>query len=160
MTNLRVTAHLALEQFFQCHYCGVRMRFPRHHHEVRPTRMTQEHLQPSGQGGSDEITNKVASCSRCNVMRGDLDYDVFKEALGQMFQIEFIRMHWHTNDLELYRLLRKMFRYQVDVILSRECAEAAQRVQKRRHKVETYIDEAILLLAASAAMPLPRQGIP
>lgn len=53
----------------RCHYCGCAL-----HRES----VTREHIVPQSSGGSDDASNIVMACKRCNGSRGTSDYASFK----------------------------------------------------------------------------------
>lgn len=55
-----------------CHYCCVSFRS-----KDSTYRATVDHVVPKKKGGTNELTNLVAACSRCNNAKGELDYDEF-----------------------------------------------------------------------------------
>lgn len=63
-----------------CHYCSRRMLSYRENasKEERLLMITTDHIVPKLLGGPDEDTNYVYACSRCNVLKGTLPYEVFK----------------------------------------------------------------------------------
>ena len=110
------------------------MRWPRYTHVIKPTTVTKEHLKAKHHNGTDDISNLAAACSRCNVMRGHMDIDVFRSILTKLFTIEYIKQNWHSTEPNVERFIRKIFQYEVDVALAHENEEAAARVVTRRHK--------------------------
>ena len=54
---------LAGQQNWRCCYCGVRM-------EDGASEPTFEHIVPRARGGTDDETNLVIACRRCNSNRG------------------------------------------------------------------------------------------
>lgn len=56
----------------ECHYCGV---------SLDGKSVTFDHIKARSKGGSNTPKNLVPSCSECNMKKGELDYEVFKEAM-------------------------------------------------------------------------------
>jgi 5-methylcytosine-specific restriction endonuclease McrA len=54
---------LAGQQNWRCCYCGIRM-------EGGPSEPTFEHIVPRARGGTDDESNLVIACRRCNSNRG------------------------------------------------------------------------------------------
>jgi len=50
---LRVRAEVLQRDYYTCHYCGMEAN-------------TADHLIPISKGGTDEATNMVACCTKCN----------------------------------------------------------------------------------------------
>ncbi|MCA9365620.1 HNH endonuclease [Candidatus Kaiserbacteria bacterium] len=119
------------------------MRFPTGLHSTKPTTMTQEHIVPLSHNGKDDESNIVASCSRCNVMRGTLNYDLFVKILEQLFTLDYVRKNWHTSDPYLYRTFKKILYYQVDVAMSKVSKEAAFRVVERKSKLLKMVSKTV-----------------
>lgn len=56
----------------RCHYCGC---------PLCAETATREHIVPQSSGGSDDASNIVMACRRCNGSRGTSDYATFKAAM-------------------------------------------------------------------------------
>jgi 5-methylcytosine-specific restriction endonuclease McrA len=61
---------LRKKQDNQCYYCGRQMNGRPGDHR-NPAGATLDHLTPLSRGGTDDETNLVASCWRCNQQKGD-----------------------------------------------------------------------------------------
>lgn len=57
-----------------CCYCGACVE--------DEAKLTLDHLKPYSKGGSNEATNLVTCCSRCNSSRGNRSYTKFSEAVA------------------------------------------------------------------------------
>lgn len=77
---------------FQCCYCGCRMMV----HQSFPSleAFSLDHSVPLAAGGDNEMSNIVICCHSCNIVKGTMTGDTFKELLGSISP----------------RLKRKMFR--------------------------------------------------
>jgi len=64
---------LRKEQGFKCYYCE------RNFGKTKLTHCTIDHVQPVSRGGKDDWENMVAACYRCNVMKGNLNYEEFAD---------------------------------------------------------------------------------
>ena len=60
---------LYLRDGLACCYCGATLE--------DGTVLTLDHLQPRSQGGSNDSTNLVTACMRCNSARADRDWQTF-----------------------------------------------------------------------------------
>ena len=58
----------------ECVYCGS---------NVEDTKLTLDHLIPYSMGGSNDQTNLVTCCHRCNSSRGTRDWRLFAESVAQ-----------------------------------------------------------------------------
>lgn len=110
------------------------MRWPHQTHEIKPTTVTKEHILARHHKGGDERENLAAACCRCNVMKSNIDTELFISILEKLFQVEFIRMYWHTTDRNTSRFIRKIFQYEIDVAMARRDKEAAARVFEQTPK--------------------------
>lgn len=54
----RVRREVLQRDYFTCHYCGQEAN-------------TVDHLIPISKGGTDEATNMVAACNKCNASKRD-----------------------------------------------------------------------------------------
>lgn len=45
---------------------------------IRGQMCSEEHIRPKSKNGTDEYSNITWACQRCNSMRGNLDYDIFR----------------------------------------------------------------------------------
>ena len=57
-----------------CAYCGATVE--------DGAKLTLDHLTPHSQGGSNEATNLVTACQRCNSSRGDRSVETFVAGLA------------------------------------------------------------------------------
>ncbi|MEN9920649.1 MAG: hypothetical protein RL538_542 [Candidatus Parcubacteria bacterium] len=110
------------------------MRWPRHTHATKPTTVTKEHVLARHHKGGDERENLAAACCRCNVMKSDIDTELFIAIIDKLFEVAFIRKHWHTTDKNTFRFIRKIFRYEVDATMATRDKEAAFRVAEQAPK--------------------------
>ncbi|MFM5151325.1 HNH endonuclease [Aeromonas hydrophila] len=80
MGNIAKQRHqAAVRQYFHCFYCGLPMweaspaalmqQYRLTPAEARLLQCTREHLQPRGEGGSNQPANIVAACQHCNSTR-------------------------------------------------------------------------------------------
>ena len=80
MGNIAKQRHqAAVRQYFHCFYCGLPMweaspaalmqQYRLTPAEARLLQCTGEHLQPRGEGGSNQPANIVAACQHCNSTR-------------------------------------------------------------------------------------------
>ena len=58
----------------ECAYC---------HSNIEDTKLTLDHLIPYSEGGSNDQTNLVTCCHRCNSSRGTRDWRLFAESVAQ-----------------------------------------------------------------------------
>lgn len=58
----------------ECAYCGS---------NIEDAKMTLDHLTPYSLGGSNDQTNLVTCCHRCNSSRGNRDWRLFAESVAQ-----------------------------------------------------------------------------
>lgn len=58
-----------------CAWCG--------HSVEQGARLQLDHLTPVSAGGTNEATNLVTSCARCNAARGDRPVEVWAEAVAE-----------------------------------------------------------------------------
>ena len=56
----------------RCAYCGKELG----------TRWHVDHIQPLSRGGSDDIGNMNPACIRCNLRKGGLTVEEFREEIG------------------------------------------------------------------------------
>lgn len=57
----------------ECAYCGS---------NIEDTKLTLDHLIPYSMGGSNDQTNLVTCCHRCNSSRGTRDWRLFAESVA------------------------------------------------------------------------------
>ena len=73
---------------FRCHYCKAELllSFDRRlrcgTYRVPPNFATIDHLMPVSRGGSDDLSNLVRCCFRCNVLKGAMTEKEFKDAIS------------------------------------------------------------------------------
>lgn len=69
--------NLWLEQFcnLNCFYCNIETS--PHHEDGTHNKTTIDHLIPISRGGSDEWSNLVISCFRCNNLKKNLTLEEF-----------------------------------------------------------------------------------
>lgn len=60
----------------ECAYCGS---------NIEDAKMTLDHLTPYSMGGSNDQTNLVTCCHRCNSSRGNRDWKEFAESVAQYY---------------------------------------------------------------------------
>lgn len=60
----------------ECAYC---------HSNIEDTKLTLDHLIPYSEGGSNDQTNLVTCCHRCNSSRGTKDWKEFAESVAQYY---------------------------------------------------------------------------
>lgn len=61
----------------KCHYCGQPLAMDTFH---------MDHVHPKALGGKDK-DNLVGACSDCNLAKGNLDLEDFREKLGMAMRI-------------------------------------------------------------------------
>lgn len=66
-----IRLQIAARDGLVCHYCSA---------AVKPSSFTVDHIVPVYKGGSDDLSNLVACCRRCNSKKGTKDYTEFKGA--------------------------------------------------------------------------------
>ena len=64
-----------------CHYCKRPMLDPKTtmSAEEKAKARTVDHVVPRADGGSDDPSNLVWACGRCNCLRGTMPYEAFEE---------------------------------------------------------------------------------
>lgn len=67
------------EQGGRCYYCGTAMTWDRRQDSTDPKRATLEHMTPLVRGGPHAKQNCCAACSGCNVAKGKMTAEEFKE---------------------------------------------------------------------------------
>jgi 5-methylcytosine-specific restriction endonuclease McrA len=65
--KIGIMFQLAARQGMTCHYCGVELTAPSQHCATMPT---LDHVVAKKNGGTDELSNLVLCCSRCNSRKG------------------------------------------------------------------------------------------
>lgn len=70
--TLRKLHRIALEQDLRCAYCSE--PFGNYVDEANPT---LDHVVPQAKGGSNDPSNLVAACARCNHAKGDMSVEAF-----------------------------------------------------------------------------------
>jgi hypothetical protein len=67
--------YIAVTQYFRCYYCHRLMDMDGHTESQRQHgySFTVEHVLPRSRGGTNELSNKVASCYRCNTLRNYIE---------------------------------------------------------------------------------------
>lgn len=69
-----IRLQIAARDGLVCHYCSA---------TVKPSSFTVDHIVPVFKGGTDDLSNLVACCRRCNSKKGTKDYTDFKGAACQ-----------------------------------------------------------------------------
>lgn len=78
---------LAEAQNNLCPYCQFPMAIPSVAESVKGSNlMTIEHVIPRSLGGTDEETNLVAACKKCNSMRSNYDHLIFARIIQNELQ--------------------------------------------------------------------------
>jgi 5-methylcytosine-specific restriction endonuclease McrA len=75
---------LNLRDGFKCAYCGKDLK------DSSPRDVTLDHLLPRSCGGSNEATNLITACLRCNSQRGNRPYADYATG-GAIDRIEQLR---------------------------------------------------------------------
>ena len=78
---LRALVH---QQEYRCFYCDETMIYEKRHDDDKyrnPRRATRDHVIPLSRGGPNEAHNIVAACLGCNMAKGDMTAEEFKESL-------------------------------------------------------------------------------
>lgn len=74
----------------RCFYCRRTMLSSSYNTDpnpiIRGLSTTAEHVQCRAHGGGNESTNLVPACSRCNNLRGHLNYDIFSTFARHVLQ--------------------------------------------------------------------------
>lgn len=85
---MRPVLTVARQQNYVCWYCEHPMIRHQHIAGVPTARdaLTQDHVTPRVLGGQTTVTNLVAACCQCNFMRGETDYQAFKNILDKWFR--------------------------------------------------------------------------
>ncbi len=67
--------YVAVSQYYRCHYCDRLMDMGPIGDQDRQNgyTCTVEHVLPRSRGGTNELSNKVASCYRCNTLRNYIE---------------------------------------------------------------------------------------
>lgn len=60
-------------EVIECHYCGKRLYW---------FGMTLDHVVPRAAGGSDDLSNLVLCCCKCNRKKGALPYAAFVQQVA------------------------------------------------------------------------------
>ena len=107
MTNGQRLLRIAARQNDRCCFCHLLMIPCTGIHPLTPDTMTREHVIPVAYGGQDHDSNYLASCHRCNSLRGTLHFDLFAKIVQGLFTDDGFQEHWHTTDEFIVRLLRK-----------------------------------------------------
>ena len=74
--RLPLRLRLWLRHAGRCHWGGRIM--PHWRKRWHPASVTCDHVIPRSMGGTDDMANLVASCSRCNTLRGDIEAGTFR----------------------------------------------------------------------------------
>lgn len=74
-----------------CYYCDVEMFLSddvtKEYRQENIMRMASfEHIIPKSKGGTYKDTNAVCACHKCNTMRGNMDFEVFRENVEMMHE--------------------------------------------------------------------------
>lgn len=78
---LHVRVH---QQERRCFYCGKLMIYENRHDDDKyrhPRRATRDHVIPLSKGGANQAHNIVAACLGCNMAKGDMTAEEFKESI-------------------------------------------------------------------------------
>ena len=91
---------LSERQNHRCCYCGLTMLLPHEAHDYA-NMATIEHVLPKFYGGTDEDSNLVAACRRCNALRRTINYISFIRALEIIFKkYPSAKARWHDDAFE------------------------------------------------------------
>jgi 5-methylcytosine-specific restriction endonuclease McrA len=74
---------LAREQGKRCKYCSCKLTRPRGDGCLRSTDATLDHVIPLDRSGPDTEENSVASCAKCNCLKGNQTADEFLASRGR-----------------------------------------------------------------------------
>lgn len=114
-----IRKHHALQNG-QCFWCGeftyLRKDVDKKYHKAnRHLVATFDHIIPASKGGTYRFDNGVCACSRCNNIRGDRDFDKFKQSCDTLIQQFHNRMskkkeralrHKHNKAINCYLIAR------------------------------------------------------
>jgi 5-methylcytosine-specific restriction endonuclease McrA len=89
----------------RCHWCGCETILTRHN---VPNQATEDHVIPRGRGGSNEESNVVSACLKCNARRCKEDNMGHRE--GHLLNKNWTRPFTavSSRDLELERMQREL----------------------------------------------------
>ena len=105
--NKVLVQQLSQQQDNKCVFCGCTMQYHNGEAHLHPRAMTKEHIVPRAHGGPDKESNYVASCNRCNSLRGTINFDFFTLIVAKLFKEKGFRKHWHSSDIFIQKCLRK-----------------------------------------------------
>jgi 5-methylcytosine-specific restriction endonuclease McrA len=80
---------------FTCQYCGV---------PVTMKSGTRDHVHPTAKGGPNTLENIVASCKRCNNLKGDMSLSAFESQFG--FNLDKSIMRKLTEEEKIRSVIR------------------------------------------------------
>lgn len=90
---------LARSQHNLCYHCSLPIELEDFTNFEMPHVATKDHLHPKSQRGSDDPSNLVAACRRCNKLRADMDAIVFRSTVQCIFRKwPGVRDQWHEED--------------------------------------------------------------
>lgn len=90
----------------RCKYCFCKLNY---------RNVTRDHVRPRSAGGSDQRSNIVAACERCNNLKGRLRVELFLRLISDPWPGEFLayRLVWMDRRINkaLMRLEKNLMRY-------------------------------------------------
>lgn len=124
-SNSEVLLALSERQNHRCVFCYTHMELHQGGPVLTPKTMTREHTRPRSLGGSDHESNLVASCSRCNSLRGNLHAELFAAIVSNLHQDVEIKENWHSDIPIVTKLIRKIIKLEVTYAYAFVCRQTA-----------------------------------
>lgn len=113
MSYNRIRNHISLmfkNQDGKCYWCKEQMVIRRdlpksERKQMRMQHATFDHVIPASAGGTYRLTNGVCACHRCNTMRGNIEFEAFKELAPAMIE----RSNRNSDNKMDQKVRRKMW---------------------------------------------------
>ena len=104
--NKVLVQQLSQQQDNKCVFCDCTMQYHNGEAHLHPRAMTKEHIVPKAHGGNNEESNLVASCCRCNSLRGTIHYDLFVLIVRKLHKDADFQKYWHAKHPFIVKCLR------------------------------------------------------
>jgi 5-methylcytosine-specific restriction endonuclease McrA len=111
--NKVLVQQLSQQQNNKCIFCKCDMKYHNGEAHLHPRAMTREHVIPRSHGGTDEESNYVVSCNRCNSLRGTIDFTFFTIIVAKLLKEDVCKEHWHSPYRSVQKRLRKAIQLEV-----------------------------------------------
>jgi hypothetical protein len=127
-----------------CVYCFKKCRV--YNKITNPNFITLDHKTPTSKGGTDEISNLVVACRRCNIIKNNKTYPEFKRLMKQSIYQQGYKLKLRRKAVQLYRkglttreiglIIGKSHQW-VSKVIRVELPEAFQKVESKSTKQQT-----------------------